>query len=91
MKTGLQHIWLSSRRNCDRGNTSQSMKVPNSKYFEVRTTPVRGIQIEPKNEVMQKARRYYGYFVLISNEVKTPSKLWNFTEPETLLKKHSET
>ena len=45
-----------------------------SKYFEVRTTPVRGIQIEPKNEVMQKARRYYGYFVLISNEVKDPIK-----------------
>ena len=43
-----------------------------AKYFTVHETPVRGKKIVPSNEAMSKARRLYGYFVLISNEVKDP-------------------
>lgn len=43
-----------------------------AKYFTVHETPVRGKKIVPNNEAMSKARRLYGYFVLISNEVKDP-------------------
>ena len=38
------------------------------KYFEIRQTPVRGIQVTVKEEAVQKAKRYYGYFTLLSNE-----------------------
>jgi transposase len=38
------------------------------KYFTVSTTPVRGIQVKVNNAAITKAKRYYGYFVLISNE-----------------------
>lgn len=43
-----------------------------SKYFTVHETPIRDRKITPNNEAMNKARKLYGYFVLISNEVKDP-------------------
>jgi transposase len=38
------------------------------KYFEVKETPKRGIQVEAKQEAVNGAKRYYGYFALLSNE-----------------------
>ena len=40
------------------------------KYFETKATPVRGIQVTPKQDAMDKARIRYGFFILLSNEVK---------------------
>jgi len=37
-------------------------------YFEVKKTPKRGIQVTVKNEAIRKAKRYFGYFALASNE-----------------------
>jgi len=42
------------------------------KYFEVKETPKRGISLSYKQEVMDSVRERYGFFVLISNEVKDP-------------------
>ncbi|SFI28989.1 Transposase [Tindallia magadiensis] len=42
------------------------------KYFEVTETPKRGRKIKPKEEAMRSAARNYGYFALLSNEVKDP-------------------
>ncbi|MCP4680791.1 MAG: IS1634 family transposase [Desulfobacterales bacterium] len=41
-----------------------------SKYFEVKTTPVRGTKVVAKEEAMAEAKRNYGYFALLSNQVK---------------------
>jgi len=38
------------------------------KYFEVTKTPKRGIHVEAKQDAINKAKRYYGYFALLSNE-----------------------
>ena len=38
------------------------------KYFDVKTTPKRGIQVTAKTDAIKAAKRYYGYFVLLSNE-----------------------
>lgn len=43
-----------------------------AKYFTVHETPVRGRKIIPNNEAMDRARRLYGYFALVSNEVRDP-------------------
>ncbi len=43
-----------------------------NKYFEVKSTPKRGITVTPKNETIEAASHYHGYFVLLSNEVKDP-------------------
>lgn len=42
------------------------------KYFEVKETPKRGISLSYKQEAINSARERYGFFVLISNEVKDP-------------------
>jgi len=41
-----------------------------AKYFEVKSTPVRGTKIIAKEEVLAAAKRNYGYFALLSNELK---------------------
>ena len=38
------------------------------KYFTIKSTPVRGIQVTVNEEAVKKAKRYYGFFVLLSNE-----------------------
>ena len=41
------------------------------KYFEVKHTPVRGIRVIPLQAAMDQAKSRFGFFVLLSNEVKT--------------------
>jgi len=43
-----------------------------AKYYEVKKTPKRGIQLTPKQEAIDEARKNYGYFALISNGIKDP-------------------
>jgi len=43
-----------------------------AKYFDVSSTPVRGIKVTAKQEVINKKKRNYGYFALMSNEIKDP-------------------
>jgi len=38
------------------------------KYFDVKRTPKRGIRVTPKNDAINEAKRYYGFFALVSNE-----------------------
>jgi len=38
------------------------------KYFTVKSTPVRGMQVAVNEDEVKKAKRYYGFFVLVSNE-----------------------
>lgn len=39
-----------------------------NEFFEVKETPKRGRQVTYKEDAIKKARRYFGYFALISNE-----------------------
>jgi len=41
-----------------------------AKYFNVTITPVRGTKVTAKEAAMAEAKRNYGYFVLVSNEIK---------------------
>ena len=38
------------------------------KYFTVKSTPARGVQVAVNDDEVKKAKRYYGYFALLSNE-----------------------
>ena len=42
------------------------------KYFEMKETPKRGISLNVKQDAVDAAHERYGFFVLISNEVKDP-------------------
>jgi transposase len=41
-----------------------------AKYFEVKTTLARGTKVIAKEEALVKEKRYYGYFALVSNDIK---------------------
>lgn len=43
-----------------------------AKYFEIATTPIRRTKVTPKEKVIEQAEKNFGYFVLISNEIKDP-------------------
>lgn len=41
-----------------------------ARYFDIKTTPVRGTKVTAKEEALAGAKRNYGYFALLSNDVK---------------------
>ena len=41
-----------------------------AKFFDIKTTPVRGTKVSAKEEAMAEAKHNYGYFALVSNEIK---------------------
>jgi transposase len=40
------------------------------KYYDISETPVRGLSFTPKQDAIEEAEKNYGYFVLISNDIK---------------------
>lgn len=61
----LKEELLSGRRNPAHEKDYQ-------KYFEIKETPKRGISLSVKQEAIDAASERYGFFVLVSNEVKDP-------------------
>lgn len=57
----LREELLSDERNADHHKQY-------AEYFDVKHTPVRGIQVTAKDDAIKKAKRYYGFFALITNE-----------------------
>ncbi|KMO85136.1 transposase, partial [Megasphaera cerevisiae DSM 20462] len=50
------------------GNLVESHRKAYEQFFEVKITPKRGRQVHYKEDAIKKARRYFGYFALITNE-----------------------
>lgn len=57
------------------------------KYFEVKTTPVRGTKVIARDEALAEAKRNYGYFALLSNEVKDATKALEIYRNKDLVEK----
>lgn len=43
-----------------------------ARYFDIKTTPVRGTKVTAKEEALVDAKQNYGYFALLSNDIKEP-------------------
>ena len=56
------------------GKLNPKNEILYKKYFSISSTPVKGIKITAKEEAIRSARKNYGYFALISNEIKDPLK-----------------
>ena len=56
---------LQEELECDRRLEAHEKQY--ARFFEVRRTPVRGIKVTARSEAMEEARRYHGYFALMSN------------------------
>ena len=59
---------ISLRRELESGKRVPEHERAYTKYFETKTTPKRGIQVMVKQEAVKKAKRYFGYFALLTNE-----------------------
>jgi transposase len=50
------------------GNRENAHEVLYEKYFDIKTTPVRGQKVMVKENVLAEARKNFGFFTLIGNE-----------------------
>ena len=57
------------------------------KYFEIKSTPVRGMKVSAKQDAINEAKKNYGYFALISNEVKDPIEALEIYRNKDLVEK----
>ena len=57
------------------------------KFFEVTETPKRGRKIKPKEAAMLEAAKNYGYFALLSNEVKDPGEALSLYRSKDVIEK----
>jgi hypothetical protein len=58
-----------------------------AKYFEVTETPKRGRKIIPREDVMLEEAKNYGYFALLSNEVKDPYEALSLYRSKDIVEK----
>ncbi len=58
---GLKHELLEGKRIPEHENLY-------GKYFETKSIPVHGTQVVVKEDAVKKAKRYYGFFTLLTNE-----------------------
>lgn len=69
-------------------NTLKSYRLKDyDKYFEVTETPKRGRKISPKEDAMAEAVRNYGYFALLTNEVKDPFEALSLYRSKDIVEK----
>jgi transposase len=57
------------------------------KYFDIKTTPVRGAKVNAKEDVIAEAKNHYGYFALLSNEIKDPIEALEIYRNKDLVEK----
>lgn len=63
--------WLAMlQEELESGQRRHDHETHYAKYFEVKNTPVRGTKVIAKEEALTEAKRNYGYFCLLSNEIK---------------------
>ena len=56
------------RKELQAGNLVEGHRKAYDQFFEVKTTPKRGRQVSYKEDAIKEARRYLGYFAVITNE-----------------------
>jgi transposase len=56
------------RRELESGKQVPEHEKQYKKYFNVKTTPKRGIKATVKEEAVLQAKKYFGFFVLLTNE-----------------------
>ena len=61
-------------RELESGDIVLEHKKLYDKYFDVKSTPIRGTKVTARQEAMDEAKKSYGYFALISNELKDPAE-----------------
>jgi len=58
-----------------------------ARYYDINTTPVRGVQLTLKQEAIDAAEKNYGYFALMSNSIKDPFEALDIYRSKDLVEK----
>jgi len=69
------------------GNQKPEHTKQYEKYFQVSETPTRGRKVTAKQEAIDEAKKNYGYFALISNEIKDPGHALDIYRNKDLVEK----
>jgi len=69
------------------GTCSPSKEDMRNKFFHCKTTPKRGVTVEAKEEAIQEHIKTFGYFVLLSNEIKDPTLALSIYRNKDLIEK----
>ena len=74
-------------RELESGDIVLEHKKLYDKYFDVKSTPIRGTKVTARQEAMDEAKKNYGYFALISNELKDPAEVLKIYRNKDLVEK----
>jgi transposase len=69
------------------GKLSPEREKECRKYYEITKTPVRGIRFAPKQDIIEEARKNFGFFVLLSNGVKNPVEALRIYRSKDMIEK----
>lgn len=78
---------LALQKELQEGNRKPEHAKRYEKYFHVHETPVRGSKVMAKQSAIDEAKKNYGYFALISNEVKDPVEALDIYRNKDLVEK----
>lgn len=59
---------IALRRELESGRRVSEHEKQYTKYFDIKTTPKRGVKATVKQDIVDKVKKYYGFFTLISND-----------------------
>ena len=74
------------------GELESGKKIPDhekqyAKYFDSKSTPIRGTKVTLRQEAVVEAKKNYGYFALLSNEIKEPVEALEIYRSKDLVEK----
>lgn len=70
----LNTLLFHFQQELEQGNVNADHEKQYDKFFDVKKTPVRGAKVTPKQSAMDEAKENYGFFALLSNDIKDPIK-----------------
>mgnify|MGYP000867917671 CR=1 FL=1 len=78
---------LKLKEELESGKTTQEHDSQYRKYFEVISTPKRGVKVLPKQDAIDETVKNHGYFALLSNDVKDPAEALALYRSKDLVEK----
>jgi transposase len=78
---------IALKEEIERGKTISAHEKQYAKYFDVKRMPKRGVKVIAKQEAIDRAKKNYGYFAMISNEIKDPIKALELYRSKDLVEK----
>lgn len=86
-KARFNHLLDKLETNLVEGHRDPVHEKLYAKYFDIHETPVRGITYSFKEDVIRKAEKNYGYFMLMSNGIKDPVQALQIYRSKDLIEK----